>query len=469
LPRYNTLFASMAVVGVVCVAPLPGSTARAEETRETEDGTREDGVHLDPAAGVSASAGAMGDAGAAPPATPRPERTTLTGDWGGLRTQLHDSGFNVRADYVSETFAIAQGGLRRGDGYSQQVRGGFDVDLGKTLGWSGALFHVTVNDRAGVGVSSEIVGNRLPIQEDAGGNFAKLTEFTIEQNLAGGRLNLRLGYFAMGNDLGGMALGCNLVNAAFCAHPLSFSGDTGWYNYPNARWGLAVRFRPRADVAIRTGIYQVNPNLSLEQNGFRPFAGGSTGFLVPLELEYDPSARPGSGMLPGHYKLGIYYDTTTVARQGASGTVTGRYGAYVLADQMVVRTGASGQGLSLFGQLAANPRDSATITRWYAAGLVQTGTFRGRDADTISLGIIQARVNPRLRMIHQEALDASALTGSYVDLPGGETAIEFNYGIQVRRYLNIRPDVQYILDPGAFSFRRTPNALALGGQVRMQF
>ena len=35
--------------------------------------------------------------------------------------------------------------------------------------------------------------------------------------------------------------------------------------------------------------------------------------------------------------------------------------------------------------------------------------------------------------------------------------------------LSIRPDVQYILDPGAFSYRRTNDALALGGQVKMQF
>jgi porin len=51
----------------------------------------------------------------------------------------------------------------------------------------------------------------------------------------------------------------------------------------------------------------------------------------------------------------------------------------------------------------------------------------------------------------------------------GETAIELSYGIQLRRWLSIRPDLQYILDPGAFSYRRTNDALALGGQVKMQF
>jgi hypothetical protein len=183
-----------------------------------------------------------------------------------------------------------------------------------------------------------------------------------------------------------MALGCNLVNAAFCAHPLSLSGNSGWYNYPNARWGAAVRYRLRPDLAIRTGLYQVNPRLSEEGNAFRPFAHGTTGVLLPVEVEYDPGAAEGSRVLPGHYKLGVYYDMSRVARQAESGTVDGRYGIYLLADQMVLREGDDGRGLSIFGQFTANPRASAQIIRWYAAGLVKTGTFKGRDSDTIALG-----------------------------------------------------------------------------------
>jgi porin len=270
----------------------------------------------------------------------------------------------------------------------------------------------------------------------------------------------------MGNDLGGMPLGCNFVNAAFCAHPLSESGNSGWYNYPNARWGAAVRYRLRPDLALRTGLYQVNPRLNDLDNGFRPFVGGTTGILLPLELEYDPGVVPGSRVLPGHYKLGVYYDSSRAARRGEDGTLRGRYGFYALADQMILHEGNAGRGLSIFGQFTANPAASAQITHWYAAGLVKIGTFAGRDADSISLGIVHAQVNPRLRRVAAEAQD---LPGGYAALPMGETAIELSYGIQLRRWLSIRPDLQYILDPGAFSYRRTNDALALGGQVKMQF
>lgn len=448
-----------AVDAVMLVAPEQGSasaTATPTPTQATADITSPVAPPAAPAA-LPATLPATG--------APSAPRTTLTGDWGGLRTRLKEAGVTVRADYVSEIFSAVDGGQRRGSAYTQQLRGGFDFDMDRIAGVHGGTIHVTFNDRRGVGISADIVGNRLPIQEAAGGYYARISELTWEQNFDNGRLNMRVGFFAMGNDLGGMILGCNFVNAAFCAHPLSESGNSGWYNYPNARWGLALRYRLRPDLALRTGVYQVNPRLNNADTAFSMFADGSTGVLMPLELEYDPGMVKGSHVLPGHYKVGIYYDTSLASRRGEPGTLRGRYGLYALADQMILREGNSNRGLTVFALFTANPANSAQITRWFGAGLVKTGTFAHRDADTLTLGLIHAQVNPRLRQFEAETLE---VPGGYTSLPVGETVVEFSYGVQVNRWLLVRPDVQYILDPGAFSYRRTRNALALGGQIKMQ-
>ena len=394
------------------------------------------------------------------------DESTLTGDWGGARTRYLDAGVNFRGDYVSETFANVSGGLKRGSTYAQQLRQGADFDMARLAGWSGATLHLTINDRRGAGVSADYIGNRLPVQEVHGGPYTRLSEASYEQNLLGDRLNLRLGYFAMGNDLGGMAIGCQLVNAAFCAHPLSLSGNSGWYNYPNARWGAAVRYRLGPELLFRTGLFQDNPRLGDKRNAFRPFAAGTAGVMLPLELEYAPGSAPHSEALPGHYKLGVFYDTADVKRQGETGTVSGRYGIYLLADQMILREGSGGRGLSVFGQLTANPRASAQITRWVAAGLVKTGTFAGRDADTVALGLVHAQVNPRLREV---AALSKLDDGGDTSLPAGESVVELSYGWQARRWLGVRADVQYVVQPGAFSYRSTRNALAIGTQLKVTF
>jgi porin len=402
----------------------------------------------------------------APAAAWADDQSTLTGDWGGARTRYLEAGVNFRGDYVSETFANVSGGAKRGSTYAQQLRLGADVDMERLAGWSGATLHLTINDRRGAGVSADYIGNRLPVQEVYGGPYTRLSEASIEQNLLGDRLNLRLGFFAMGNDLGGQIIGCQLVNAAFCAHPLSLSGNSGWYNYPNARWGAAVRYKLAPELLLRTGVYQDNPRLGEKDNAFRPFAAGTAGVVLPLELEYAPGSAPHGAALPGHYKLGVLYDTAQVKRQGEAGTVNGRYGMYLLADQMVLREGRGGRGLSVFGQFTANPRASAQITRWYAAGLVKTGTLKGRDADTLALGVVHAQVNPRLRESYAVSnLDADG----YASLPAGESVVELSYGWQPLRWLGVRADVQYVVDPGAFSYRSTRNALALGTQLKITF
>nr|WP_314543045.1 carbohydrate porin [uncultured Massilia sp.] len=411
-----------------------------------------------------ASAGAQADDRSVS-ATPPAGAATLTGDWGGARTRYTEAGVNFRGDYVSETFANVRGGRVRGSTYAQQLRLGADLDMARIAGWSGATLHFTVNDRRGGGVSADYIGNRLPVQEVYGGPYTRLSEASYEQNLLGGRLNMRLGFFAMGNDLGGMILGCQLVNAAFCAHPLSLSGNSGWYNYPNARWGAAFRYQLQPGLLLRTGVFQDNPHLGDKDNAFRPFASGTTGMMLPLELEYAPGSAARDAALPGHYKLGVFYDTARAKRQGETGTVDGRYGMYVLSDQTILRQDR-GRALSVFGQFTANPRASAQITRWYAAGLVKTGTFAGRDADTIALGVVHAEVNPRLR---DSAAAADAVAGDYVSLPAGESVVELSYGWQPLRWLGVRADVQYVVDPGAFSYRSTRNALALGTQLRIAF
>ncbi|WP_241127583.1 carbohydrate porin [Novosphingobium terrae] len=448
---------AMAQDAAPATTPAPSTATPDQDAPSSEAVAAFVSQYISPTTPISAS----GPHGAPPP------RTTMTGDWGGLRTRINDAGVTLRGDYVSESFAVVDGGQRRGTSYAQQIRWGADFDMGRIAGWKGTSVHVTFNDRRGVGTSSDFVGNRLPIQEDYGGLYTRLTEASIEQVLDGGRLDIRIGFFAMGNDLGGLAMGCNFVNAAFCAHALSLSGDSGWYNYPNARWGGAVRYRLRPDITFRTGVYQVNPSLGDEANAFKPFAAGTTGALIPFEVEYDPGVRPGSRVLPGHYKLGAYYDTSRVAREAETGTVKGRYGVYVLADQMIWREANPARGLSIFGEYTAQPAVSAQITRWYGAGLLKTGTFKGRDADTIGLGFIYAKLNPRLRAAH-EATSVTSPTGGQ-QLLFGEAVVEASYGIQVRPWLNVRPDIQYVIDPGAFSYKHIPNALAVGTQVRSQF
>lgn len=395
----------------------------------------------------------------------------LFGGWDGERASLVDRGISFRGDYVSETMGVVDGGLERGTRYTQQIRAGFDLDMGKLAGWEGGTFRFTLNDRRGRSTSADLVGNRFPIQEAYGGQYTRLSEFSYDQKFNAGRSYFKLGFYSMGNQFGGLAAGTLFVNAAFCAHPLSMSGNSGWYNYPTARWGGEFAEQVTKQVNVRVGWFQVNPNLAGDNvhNAFRPGVGGTTGSLFPLEVMWKPGADT---RYPGVYKFGAYYDSSRVARKGLdTSPVTGRDGAYLLAEQKLYTPGQNaGIGLNAFAEYMESDTDTAQLKRWYAIGAVWTGVGH-RSNDRIALGYLGSDINHRLVDARRATLaNAGVPTDSPLySLTGAEELYELSYSFQVNPWLMLRPDVQYITNPGTFAYTQTDNALAVGLQAKITF
>jgi len=391
---------------------------------------------------------------------------TLTGDWGGLRHQLAEDGITFTGDYSGETAYNAHGGLHRSARYSQNLKLGVQFDLAKLYGLdNGGKVQLTLNDRRGNSASEDLVGNRLPIQENYGGLYTRLTELSYERNLSPS-LNLKLGYMAMGNDLGGLDSGilCNFMNAGFCGHPLNMSGGSGWTNYPNAHLGARIKYDLTPDWQLRVAAFNVDPESN--GNSSRAWHLGpkhSTGTVLPLELVYKLR-----GELPGEYKVGYYYDSSNVKRIGSSEEVAGRGGHYLLVDQAVWNDPAlPGRSLHAFGQYSASSKAASPFTKWYGAGVVLYQPFAGRPRDTVALGYGRAVPNPRSRDVLEDAAFNAGLP--FPDIDSAEQLIELSYGYQATPWLNLRPDVQYIIEPGAFSGKDIDNALIFGLQVKASF
>lgn len=47
-----------------------------------------------------------------------------------------------------------------------------------------------------------------------------------------------------------------------------------------------------------------------------------------------------------------------------------------------------------------------------------------------------------------------------------EGVLEMVYGFQATPWLLIHPNVQYVMDPGTFAYKHTPNAWAFGLQIK---
>ncbi|MFJ2426629.1 carbohydrate porin [Pseudomonas rustica] len=391
-------------------------------------------------------------------------RSTLTGDWGGLRHQMDEQGVKFTGDYSGETAYNADGGLHRSARYSQNIKLGVQFDLSKLYGVDNAgKVQLTINDRRGNSASEDLVGNRLPIQENYGGLYTRLTELSYERSLFTPALNVKLGYMAMGNDLGGLDSGilCNFMNAGFCGHPLNMSGGSGWTNYPNAHLGVRVKYDLSSSWQLRVAAFNVDPQSN--GNSSRAWHLGpkhTTGTVVPIELVYKHG-----GELPGEYKVGYYYDSSDVKRIGSDDEVSGRGGHYLLVDQAVWASQTStGRSLHAFGQYSAASDAASPFSKWYGTGVVLYKPFDSRPHDTVALGYGRAVPNPRSRDVQQDAALANGT--AFPNLDSAEQLIELGYGYQATPWLTLRPNVQYIIEPGAFSGQDIDNALVVGLQVK---
>ena len=404
------------------------------------------------------------------------DQDTMTGNWGGARTSLRDAGIDLRAHFTTESAGNPSGGNYQAVRYTQQIDFGADFDLDRLISIQDAKIQVTLTDRVGSSLSADALGNQFAVQElyGAGQNF-RLAEMNYQQDFLKHKATIELGWSPIGDSFAGLPSFCNFQNAVICGHASPMTTDSGAHNFPTAQWGARINVNARPNFYLATGIYQVNPNGGDSDKGF-DLSFRRTGALVPIELGWLPGQA--TGKLPGVYKIGGYYNSSETPDlfkdiNGQSAGLTGqpflqhngRWGGYIIADQMVFREDSSSiRGLTLGAMVTVGDPDTAKYSYFWVAGGHYQGTFPGRDNDVVSFMIAYARTNSRLTQYQQ---DVNTLMPGSVGIQTYESIAEIDYGLQLTRWLKIRPNLQYVINPGGTG--KIPNAFVIGLYMQVTF
>ncbi len=384
---------------------------------------------------------------------------TLTGEWGGLRTKLRDDGIDITAGYTSEFAANVQGGLRHDATETGQFTFGAKIDTGTLFGLQGGTIQASITYRRGKDLGDDAhagLGNLQQVQEVYGrGQTWRLTELWYQQQLGGG-FDLKLGRLAQGADFSSFS--CSFENLSFCGAPVGNIAGDYWYNWPVAQWGARLRLK-HPGWYVMVGAFENNPN-NLD-NDFAISHGGATGVLVPVEAGWTPHLGPHH--LPGSYRIGGWYNSSN-APDVLTGTDrrpfaitgldplqrTGRYGGYILLQQQLTGTykddpdgPKATHGLSVFLNLTQTDRQTERTDNQIAAGLFYVGPLAQRPQDDVGLAVARTHVNSR-------AADAELLAAPTSERARSEYDAELYYSIAVRKWLIVRPNVQYVIDPGGY-------------------
>ncbi|MDB5398661.1 MAG: porin [Rhodopila sp.] len=401
----------------------------------------------------------------APPTAPPPAPSDhLFGDWGGLRTQLHNIGIDLTVDWVAEVAGNVSGGVKQGATYAGQVGFEADVDWEKLAGFKGFSTHMVLVNRQGANDSNLFGDHLIPVQEiyGAGGNvLVHLVYVYAEQSLLDGRVDIAVGRMPVLNDFDASPLNCNFMNNGLCGNPKELPGaDIGMSSYPDAVWGGRVRVRPTPQTYIQTGLYEVNQGLYTNQyyrTGFEFNGARDSGVEVPVEIAYEPQIGPQA--MPGHYKLGFAYDSSTdqqfftssAALLSGTPSTGNKTNYWIAADQMIFRNGPGPTDgiILLAGYVHSDPALSNYTDQVYIAAL-DRDFWPARPQDTIGILFNYQHVSDQLAA--EQALDAEfglPIAGNATGVQTHEAILEVNYDIHVARGISFEPDFQYVFRPNA--------------------
>ncbi|WP_340313622.1 carbohydrate porin [Rhizorhabdus argentea] len=398
---------------------------------------------------------------------------TLTGEWGGLRSRLRDDGVDLTGGYVSESAWNVSGGQRNEVRETGQFTFGATVATDKLLGVAGGTFQATITYRRGKDLGAAAgLGVLQQVQEVFGrGNTWRVTQFWYQQSFAGDLINLKFGRLTQGEDFA--AFTCELQNLSFCGSPPGNLAGDYWYNWPISQWGARLRIKHDSLYAM-VGAYEVNRH-NLDKDFTVGHFHGASGVLIPFEAGYTPQI--GSRGLPGAYRFGGWYNTANAddvaldinrGNRVVTGLAplrrNGRYGFFAQFRQQFTGTveetpsgPRTSRGLVGFLNITQTDRKTTATDNQIAAGVFYTGLIRSRPKDEFALAIARTNVNARSLLGFTPGAPR----------PNAEYATELAYRIQAVSWLSVRPNVQYIVDPGGFELAKDVVVLGIKASLTL--
>ena len=327
----------------------------------------------------------------------------LTGDWGGLRTELRDRGFTLDLRYLAEFMgAFAPAGAEGAD-YLGHLDLGFTLNFEKLTQTPGLSLRASIIGDHG-GVPSNRIGAFQYLSNIEAIPQVRLYELFLQQDLLDGGLSLLAGLYDLNGEFQVSAVSALFVHSSHgIGGALGNSGRNGPSIFPVT--GLAVRVRIQAENLgyLMVAAMDAVPG-DPEGPSFANFRlSGDEGVLLIAEIgrEHSQSDLPemsaplmswNAPVRAGYWKaaLGAWqYSGGVPDPRDAEGRVLrpGAYGFYGLVEARLWSEEEAVQGLSAFLRVEGTRALAAPIDAFLGAGLVYRGLFPGRDFDQFGVAV----------------------------------------------------------------------------------
>ena len=266
----------------------------------------------------------------------------------------------------------------------------------------------------------------------------RVSELWYQQKLFKDVLRLKFGKVDANSEFAFPANAAGFLNSSFGHTPTILDMPT----YPDPAMSVNAFLYPTRHYYLSAGVYDGSKSQGINTGSYGPrnfFHGGHGYFLIS---EAGAQWAFQQYTLPGRVAVGGWYNTADFARfDGTARAGTG--GLYALAEQTLWHkkyyNPQDPQGIAAFVQYGHADDHINAFGDHAGGGLVWNGPWDKRILDSVGLGVSYARLSKD---------PGTGFTGRDFEL-----AAEAYYSLQVTRYLQIKPDLQYIIHPAYIADR----------------
>ena len=406
--------------------------------------------------------------------------TTLSGDWGGRRSEAWQSGWAFDGTVTVDALRN-RGGQRNGGGAMTNIDLGVTADLEKLAGWNGATVYVNVLYSGGSRINASYTGSLMGVSSiEVDVPTARLFQAWIQQNFFNDQFSLLAGIYPIDSEFYAMESASVLIHPAFGTPgdlaltyvPSEFNHAAPglrakWLSEDRTLYGMAAVVNGVAGDPDYTKSYFFKSSggqgsFVIGEFGWKPREAGITlkpvepVRTVPTEELYDyerfkPEGKYAVGLWryskppPGQYAV----DADGQPAQGHS------QGGYVLAENTLFGLGEKGRDVSAFARYSWSNGLATAIDRTWNVGVRVRGPLASRPDDVLVIGAVYGGLSSGYRST--QAADGSLTAAS-------ENVLEITWRAAITRYFAVQPVAQWIRHPGGGA--DTERATVLG--VRMQ-
>ena len=371
------------------------------------------------------------------------ERSTLTGDWGGLRTDWAKKGVTFDMSLTQTGMSVSNGGKNQGWEYSGRGDLTLNVDTQKLGMWPGGFFMVEVEGNYNRSINLD-TGAISPVNTNqtfptTGSDQLNIPNVSIMQffshyiGVFAGKLATLTSNSGDMNEFAHGKGDTQFFNTAFNANPAIL------LTVPYSTLGAGVILLPTKDPAgaIIT-MMAYDGNGVAKSSGFDTVFKGNTAYAIEGRMRTDFFGLTGHQLVGGTYStrnfssldqdLRIQIENRTIEQKDNSWSFHYNFDQYLYEPKK-----GSGQGIGIFGRFGASDGDPNPVHYFYSLGIGGKGVL-GRPLDQFGIGYYY--------------MDTSSpkFTGPREtrEFLRDEYGVEAYYSYAISPWMKLTPDIQFV-------------------------